>query len=76
MLNRAQLEAFLELMLKEKRIELPEDIELDDIVEAFCQYLDEDLNEWLKIKFSNFFPITSAEDTVDWNWVRENINVL
>ncbi len=76
MLNRAQLEAFMELMLKEKRIELPEDIELDDVVEAFCQYLDEDLNEWLKIKFSNFFPITSGEDTVDWNWVRENINVL
>lgn len=76
MLNRAQLETFVEMMFKEKRIELPEDIELEDIVEAFCQYLDDDLNEWLKIKFFSFFLLTSGEGNIDWNWVRENINAL
>jgi len=76
MLNRAQLEAFVETMFKEKRIELPDDIELEDIVEAFCQYLDDDLNEWLKIKFSAFFLLTSGEGSIDWNWVRDNINAL
>lgn len=76
MLNRAQLERFMEMMFEEKRIELPEDIELDDIVDAFCQYIDDDLNEWLKIKFFNFFLLTSGEGKINWNWVRENINTL
>lgn len=76
MLNRAQLETFMEMMFEEKRIELPEDIELEDVVEAFCQYCDEELNEWLKIKFSNFFLTSSSEGNIDWNWVRQNINAL
>jgi len=76
MLNRTQLEAFMETIFKEKRIELPEDIELDDVVEAFCQYLNDDIDEWLKLEFSNFFLMNSGEGNIDWNWIRENINAL
>ena len=32
MLNRSQLEEFMELMFEEKRLDIPEDIEIDDVV--------------------------------------------
>jgi hypothetical protein len=76
MLNRSQLEAFMELMFEEKRLDIPEDIEIDDVVEAFIHYCDDDLNEWLKSKFSDFFLQSSGETSIDWNWVRQNINAL
>ncbi len=76
MLNRSQLEEFLERMFEEKRIELPEDIEIDDVVEAFCQCLDDDLSEWLKVKFFDFFLLTSGESTIDWDWIRQSISSL
>ena len=76
MLNRAQLETFMETMFEEKRIELPDDIEIEDLVEAFYQYIDDDLNEWLKMKFSNFFLLNSGEGKINWDWVRDNINTL
>jgi hypothetical protein len=76
MLNRSHLEEFMELMFEEKRIDIPEDIEIDDIVEAFIQYCNDDLNEWLKAKFSDFFLLSSGETSIDWNWVRQNINAL
>ncbi|MCK4234054.1 hypothetical protein KAU34_05600 [candidate division WOR-3 bacterium] len=76
MLNRAQLETFMEMMFEEKRIELPEDIELEDVVEAFCQYCDDELVDWLKMRFSSFFLMGSGESSIDWNWVRQNISSL
>jgi len=76
MLNRSQVEAFMEMMFEEKAIELPEDIELEDIVEAFCQYTNDDLDEWLKLRFSAFFLLTSGEGHINWNWVRQSINAL
>lgn len=76
MLNRSHLEEFMELMFEEKRIDIPEDIEIDDVVEAFIQYCGDDLNEWLKAKFSDFFLLSSGETSIDWNWVRQNINAL
>ncbi len=76
MLNRSRLEEFMELMFEEKRIEIPEDIEIDDVAEAFMQYCNDDLNEWLKAKFSDFFLQSSGETSIDWNWVRQNIIAL
>ncbi len=76
MLNRSQLEAFMEMMFEEKRIELPEDIEIEDLAEAFYQYINDDLDEWLKLKFSAFFLLTSGEGHINWNWLRQNISSL
>lgn len=76
MLNRAQLEIFLEMRFEEKGVELPEDIEMEDLVELFYNYLEDDLNDWLNMKFSEAFLLTSGEDTINWNWVRNGINSL
>jgi len=57
-----------------KGVEIPKDISFDKLVEAFCQYPEDDYYEWLKDNFKSFFEFRDGE--LDWNWIREKSQKL
>jgi hypothetical protein len=69
MLDRDDVEEFLDCKLEELEIEIPRDIEKEALVEAFCQYAEDDYYEWLKDNFKSFFE----HGEPDWEWIREKI---
>lgn len=50
-------------------IEIPDDISKEEIVETFCNYVEDDYYEWLKDNFKSFFNYGKP----DWQWIRERI---
>ncbi len=64
MLDRGVVEEFLDCELE--GLEIPEDISKDALVEAFCQYTEDDYYEWLKDNFKSFFNHSDP----DWEWIR------
>jgi len=64
MLDRAVVEEFLDCELE--GLEIPEDIPKEALVEAFCQYTEDDYYEWLKDNFKSFFNHSDP----DWEWIR------
>ncbi|MBM3155476.1 MAG: hypothetical protein FJ008_09165 [Chloroflexi bacterium] len=50
-------------------MEVPEDVDRQALVEAFCQYTEDDYYEWLKDNFKCFFN----QGDPDWEWIREKI---
>jgi len=66
MLHREDVEKFLDCRLKQQGIEIPMDIPRDALVEAFCQYVEDDRYEWLKDNFKSFF----GDGEIDWEWIR------
>jgi len=69
MLDRAVVEEFLDGEFEDSDWEIPEDIPKDALVEAFCQYVEDDYYEWLKDNFKSFFE----HGNPDWDWIRERI---
>ena len=69
MLDRAVVEEFLDCELKDMELEIPKDISKEQLVEAFCQYVEDDYYEWLKDNFKSFFNHSEP----DWEWIRERI---
>ena len=69
MLDRDVVEEFLDCKLKELEIEISKDISKEQLVEAFCQYVEDDYYEWLKDNFKSFFE----HGEPDWEWIREKI---
>ena len=69
MLDRDVVEEFLDCKLKELEIMLPKDISKDQLVETFCQYVEDDYYEWLKDNFKSFF----GNGELDWEWIRGKI---
>jgi hypothetical protein len=69
MLDRDDVEEFLDCRFKEQGIEIPEDILKEQLVEAFCQYVEDDYYEWLKDNFKSFF----GDGEIDWDWIRQRI---
>ena len=67
MLDRAVVEEFLDCELE--GLEIPEDIPKEALVEAFCQYTEDDYYEWLKDNFKSFFNHCNP----DWDWIREKV---
>jgi len=67
MLDRTVVEEFLNGELED--LEVPEDIPKDTLVEAFCQYTEDDYYEWIKDNFKSFFN----HGNPDWGWIRERI---
>jgi hypothetical protein len=47
-------------------IEMPENVTREELLGAFCEYVEEDLYEWLKDNFKSFFN----HGDPDWNWIR------
>jgi hypothetical protein len=69
MLDRTVVEEFLDGEFEDGDWEIPEDISRSALVEAFCQYTEDDYYEWLKDNFSSFFD----HGNPDWDWIREKI---
>ena len=69
MLDRDVVEEFLDCELKDMELEIPSDISKEALVEAFCQYVEDDYYEWLKDNFKSFFE----HGEPDWEWIREKI---
>jgi hypothetical protein len=69
MLDRKVIEEFLGWEFEEGDWGIPEDITKDKLVEAFCQYTEDDYYEWLKDNFKSFFN----HGDPDWEWVRGRI---
>jgi hypothetical protein len=69
MLDGAVVEEFLDCKLKELKMKIPRDIKKAALVEAFCEYVEDDYYEWLKDNFKSFF----GDGELDWDWIRERI---
>lgn len=68
MLDRSVIKEYL--MEKLEVIDIPQDITIDDLVEAFCQFVEDDYYEWIKDNFHSFFNYYKP----DWNWIKMKIN--
>ncbi len=55
MLDRTVVEEFLDWEFEERDWEIPGDISKDNLVEAFCQYTEDDYYQWLKDNSKSFF---------------------
>jgi hypothetical protein len=68
-LDRDDVEEFLDCKLEELELEIPKDISREQLVEAFCQYVEDDYYEWLKDNFKSFFE----HGEPDWEWIRGKV---
>ena len=66
MLDRQVVEQFLDGEFEDGDWEIPGDIPKETLVEAFCQYTEDDYYEWLKDNFKSFFDHSNP----DWEWIR------
>ena len=74
MLDRQVVQDFLESQMamgSRFYLTIPDDIDLGLLVEAFCQYTENDYYEWLKDNYNSFFN----HGDVDWDWVREQVRL-
>ena len=69
MLDRAVVEEFLDTEFEELELSIPKNIQKGKLVEAFCQYVEDDYYEWLKDNFKSFFN----HGDPDWDWIKERI---
>ena len=69
MLDRNVVEEFIVEELNDLELKIPRNVSKTKLVEAFCQYVENDYYEWLKDNFNSFFE--GAE--TDWNWIRDRI---
>ena len=69
MLDRAVVEEFLDCEFENIELKIPKNIQKEKLVEAFCQYVEDDYYEWLKDNFKSFFN----HGNPDWKWIRERI---
>jgi hypothetical protein len=67
MLDRQVVKEFLEEALD--GIVMPENISFEDLVEIFCEYVEDDYYEWLKDNFKSFFNYGNP----DWDFIKEQI---
>jgi hypothetical protein len=67
MLDRDVVREFLEERFEEGAIQIPKEIKIEDLTEAFCLYTEDDYYEWLKDNYKSFF------EGLDWNWIKGRI---
>lgn len=72
MLDRDVVVELLDCKFEDLELEIPEDIDKEALVEAFCQYTEDDYYEWLKDNFKSFFN----HGDPDWKWIRNKIKTL
>ena len=69
MLDRAVIEELLDDKFEDLELDIPDDMEKEALVEAFCQYVEDDYYEWVKDNFKSFFNHADP----DWDWIKERI---
>ena len=68
MLDRQVVSEFLDDQLED--VPIPASIKKKELVEAFCQFTENDYYEWLKDNFSTFFD----HGNPDWVWIKNYID--
>jgi len=69
MLDRGVIEELLDWEFEGLDLEIPEDISREAVIEAFCQYVEDDYYEWLKDNLRLFFDHGNPV----WNRIIEKI---
>ena len=72
MLDRKAVAEFLTQELRERGIRVPRSVKKKELVEAFCQYVEADHNEWLKEDLEEAFQ-QYVEDNYE-QWLKDNFN--
>ena len=67
MLDRKVVKYFLEEELD--GVEIPDNILMEELVETFCVYSENDYYEWLKDNFKSFFNSANP----DWEIIKRKI---
>lgn len=70
MLDRGVVKDFLEEQITCSGLEIPPDIKISCLVDAFVDYTQNDYYEWLKDNFKGFFN----HNNPDWHWIRTRIS--
>jgi len=65
------IKGFVSSELEEMDLEMPQDISQAQLVEAFCQYVEDDRYEWLKDNLKSFLE----HGEPDWEWIREKVRL-
>lgn len=68
MLDREVIKKFLQSDLED--VEIPQNINFDDLVDVFIDYCEADYHEWLKDNAKSFFK---GNNGVDWDSIAEKI---
>ena len=69
MLDREAVEKFLDSEREYLEVEIPQDIPKGALVDAFCEYVEEDYYQWLRQNLASFFN----DGDLDWDWIREKL---
>jgi len=69
MLDRGIIEQLLDWEFEDLDLGIAEDIPREAVIEAFCQYAEEDYYEWLKDNLRSFLDYGNP----DWNQIIEKI---
>lgn len=69
MLDRLVVQEFLETNLKDWQVTLESDIDIKELTESFCLYVEDDYYEWLKENSKSFFEV--GTDGIDWEIIKK-----
>ena len=69
MLDREVVKEFVFDKFKEANLKVPKSIDKKELVEAFCEFTEDDYYEWLKDNFKTFFNHYQP----DWVWIKNYI---
>ncbi len=72
MLDRKEIAEFIDREFKQRKIKIPKNIKREDLVETFCQFAEEDYDEWRKEGVEKAFELY-LEDNYD-QWLKDNFN--
>lgn len=68
MLDKKVIKEFLESYLED--LDAPESINMDDLVDVFIDYCEDDYYEWFKDNANSFFTVNNG---IDWDSIIEKI---
>jgi hypothetical protein len=72
MLDRQVVKEFLFQELKERETNVPKFINKKELIEAFCQFTEDDYYEWLKDNFKTFFNHGNPDWTLIGDYIKEH----
>ncbi len=70
MLDKQVIKEFLEEYLED--IEIPKNINLDNLADVFIEYCENDYYEWIKDNANSFFK---GNDGIDWVSIAKKIKI-
>jgi len=67
MLDKDVIKGFLEENLA--GIKIPKNVSKENLLQAFCNYVEDDYYEWLNDNYKSFFNHANP----DWSWIKKKI---